>query len=401
MRALHLCLIAATSSVLGFSPASAQTKAAPKGASGSGETRYFTSIDGMMNGNADVILREHRQGQTVTDATLDVCYPAEAGSDRKDRFVVDLAVNGAAMTGTTTTLIDKYPVTVKLTRKQAGDNFEFKGQVSVGQTVNDVTSADNTDLSEQEYHDNQRVDDNLALNPTDFTDVSPEAIGVRVKLDSALDFIKSLRGEKVEIVLSSLSVTCEALRAGEQIINLNVAPERAAAFVAKVKAAPGVIAAGWTSGTLDLDQTIRFAAAGWRDGDLLNKDKIATTLAATLGKTLGAQLIGTTWDNATGRLKLQFKRPSQIIPSLNLTDNLEVSAVASPERAGTSDHLLLWVSAPAVTTTDETDGPKLTISNATSPEEEVDPHENANTIDALATAFKGQRWDNDKADWKK
>ena len=65
------------------------------------ETRYFTSIDGLMDGNADVILKETRQGRTVTAAVLDVCYPAEKGSDRKDRFVVNLAVSGSTLTGTT------------------------------------------------------------------------------------------------------------------------------------------------------------------------------------------------------------------------------------------------------------------------------------------------------------
>ena len=67
-----------------------------------------------MDGNADAILKETRQGKTVTAAVLDVCYPAEKGSDRKDRFVANLAVNGQTLTGTTQSLGDKLPVTVKL-----------------------------------------------------------------------------------------------------------------------------------------------------------------------------------------------------------------------------------------------------------------------------------------------
>ena len=114
-----------------------------------------------MEGNADVILKETRQGKTVTGAVLDVCYPAEKGSDRKDRFVVNLAVNGSSLTGTTQSIRDKLPVTVKLTRKPTGDTFEFKGQISVGQTVTDVTSADNSDLSEAEFNDNQTTDDGI------------------------------------------------------------------------------------------------------------------------------------------------------------------------------------------------------------------------------------------------
>ena len=88
------------------------------------ETRYFTAIDGLMDGNADVILKETRQGKAVNAATLDLCYPAEKNSDRKDRFVVNLAVNGQTMTGSTQSLVDKKPVSVKLMRKQNADTFD-------------------------------------------------------------------------------------------------------------------------------------------------------------------------------------------------------------------------------------------------------------------------------------
>ena len=82
----------------------AQMKLPSKAAPGGSETRYFTSIDGLMDGNADVILKETRQGKNVTAAVLDVCYPAEKGSDRKDRFVANLAVSGQNMTGSTQSL---------------------------------------------------------------------------------------------------------------------------------------------------------------------------------------------------------------------------------------------------------------------------------------------------------
>src|SRR5882672_10395075 len=139
-----------------------------KAAPGSNETRYFTSIDGLMDGNADVVLKETRQGKNVTSAVLDVCYPAEKGSDRKDRFVANLAVNGQTLTGTTQSLGDKLPVTVKLTRKPTGDTFEFKGQIGVGQTVTEVTSTDNSDLSEKEFQDNQTSDDGITPAPKDY-----------------------------------------------------------------------------------------------------------------------------------------------------------------------------------------------------------------------------------------
>ena len=135
MRAVAVCLIGMLAA---SGSAFAQNKPMPKAAASGNETRYFTSIDGLMEGNADVILKETRQGKIVTSATLDVCYPAEKGSDRKDRFVANLAVSGQTLTGTTQSQGDKLPVTVKLNRKPTGDTFEFKGQISVGQTVTEV-----------------------------------------------------------------------------------------------------------------------------------------------------------------------------------------------------------------------------------------------------------------------
>src|SRR5438309_11891625 len=119
MRALLLLLtgLLTASPEFGF----AQMKLSAKSAPGASETRYFTSIDGLMEGNADAILKETRQGKTVTSAVLDVCYPAGKGSDRKDRFVVNLSVNGQTLSGTTQSISDQLPVTVKLVRKPTGD----------------------------------------------------------------------------------------------------------------------------------------------------------------------------------------------------------------------------------------------------------------------------------------
>jgi hypothetical protein len=398
MRSLLFCLIGlmTASSDLAF----AQMKLSPKAAPGANELRYFTSIDGLMDGNADVVLKETRQGKTVTSAVLDVCYPAAKGSGRKDRFVANLAVNGQTLTGATQSIDDKLPVTVKLVRRPTGDTFEFKGQISVGQTVTDVVSTDNSDLSEKEFQDNQTTDDGITAAPKDFTEVSPESIGVRVKLDAAPDFLKGLKGQDVEVSLSSLSVSCDALRAGQQTINISVDPERAAALIAKSKSLPGVVAAGWTSGIVEMERAIRFNAADWRDGDRLNKDKLAAAISSVLAKTLSAKASTPTWNANTGKLKLTFKRPSQLFPALDLTETIEVSALVAPDKPGGSDRLMLWIGNPVISTADEAAGPKLNLTEEAGSDEEGEQKDDNGSVDALAKEFKGQRWDVDKSTWK-
>jgi hypothetical protein len=272
--------------------------------------------------------------------------------------------------------------------------------VFFGQTVTEVTSTDNSDLSEKEFRDNQTTDDGIATAPKDFSEVSPESIGVRVKLDAALDFLQGLKGQDVEVSLSSLTVSCDALRAGEQTINIGVDPDRAAALIAKFKSMPGVVAAGWTSGIVEMDRSIRFLAADWRDGDRPNRDKLAAAIANVLSKTLSAKSSSSAWNPNTGKLKLTFKRPSQVFPALGLTETVEVTALVAPDRPGASDRLMLWVSNPVVSTKDETTGLKLNLAEESSGDEEGDQKDDNGSVDALAKEFKGQRWDADKSAWK-
>jgi hypothetical protein len=398
MRSLLFCLLVlmTAASDLAF----AQMKLSPKAGPNANETRYFTSIDGLMDGNADVILKETRQGKTVSSAVLDVCYPAEKGSVRKDRFVANLAVNGQTLTGTAQTIGDKLPVAIKLTRKPSGDTYEFKGQITIGQTVTDVVSSDNSDLSEKEFKDNQTAEDRIIAAPKDFTEVSPESIGVRLKLDAALDFLKGLKGQDVEVSLNSLAITCDALRAGEQTISMSADPNRAAALIGKFNSQPGVVAAGWTSGIVDMERSIRFPAAEWRDGDKLNKDKLAAAISRVLANTLAAKSSSAAWSANTGALKLRFKRASQLFPKLDLTETVEITALVAPDKPGAYDRLMLWIGNPVISTADEAAGAKLNLAEESSGDEEGEQTDDHGSVDALARAFKGQHWDMDKSAWK-
>ena len=398
MRAL-LLLVAV---VLGTMPesGSAQNKTQTRAAPNANEVRYFTALDGLMDGNADVILKETRQGKNATAAVLDVCYPIDKMSDRKDRFVVNLAVSGQTLTGTTESSGEKAPVTVKLTRKPNGDTFDIRGQITIGKAMTEITSTDNSDISEKEFLESQATDDGIVVQPKDFTDVSPEAVAVRLKLETALDFLKSLKGQDVEVAFSSLTVTCDALRSGEQTISMSVDPDRAAALIAKAKTMPGVVTAGWTTGIVEMDRAIRFPAAEWRDGDRINKDKLAAAMSDVLAKTFAAKATAANWNATTGKLKLTFKRPSRLMPGLDLTEVIDINALVSPDRPGGSDMLMLWISSPSTTTVDETAGAKLTLSDEASSDEESDQRDDGGAMDALAKAFNAKRWDADNSVWK-
>ena len=266
--------------------------------------------------------------------------------------------------------------------------------------MTEVTSPDNSDLSEKEFLDNQTTDDGITPQPKDFTEVSPEAIAVKVKLDAATDFLKGLKGQDVEVTLASLTVGCDALRAGEQTINMSVDPERAAALLAKFKATPGVIAAGWTSGhgRDGPHHPHRRGRLARRRQDQPRQAR--TAVAGVLSRTLAAKPVSQGFNPATGKLKLVFKRPNQDFPALELTDTIEVAGLVSADKPGATDKLMLWIGSPSTTTADESSGAKLNLSDEAAADEESDQADDNGSIEALARELKGQRWDADKSVWK-
>ena len=397
---MRLLLLLLPALLLTLPTEAAENKSLPKVAppSTGSEIHYFTSIDGLMGGAADVVLKETRQGTAVTAAVLDVCYPANRDSDRKDRFVVNLAVQGQTLSGTTQSIGTKAPVSVKLTRKPTGETFEFRGQLTIGTDVTEVASADNADISEKEFLSNEVTGDGIIAAPTDFTEVSPEAIAVRIKLEAVNDFLNSLRGQNIEIALASLPVSCAALRANEQTITMTVDPERASALVDKFKATPGVIAAGWTPGLFETNRTIRIDAADWRNGERIDRDKLGARIAEIAGETLSAKAVSSSFDPSSGRLKMVYKRPNEDFPALNLTDTVEVTAMIAPEKPGAVDHLLVWINTPSITTADEASGAKLNLSDLV--DDDSEQSDDPELVEALASELKGQRWNQDDSTWK-
>ena len=72
----------------------------------------------------------------------------------------------------------------------------------------------------------------------------------------------------------------------------------------------------------------------------------------------------------------------------------------APDKPGKTDRLMLWIGSPAISTTDETSGPRLNLADESSLDEEGELKDDNGSVDAFAKEFKGQRWDGDKNAWK-
>lgn len=365
------------------------------------QVRYFAGLGDLLGDlPVDAFIKETRQGNKLISAVLDVCYSPSMASERKDRFVLDLKVEGEKLSGSGQTTETKTPVSVSLIRKPAGKAFSFDGRITLGGNVVSVSSPDNADMDEGEFQESQVAEDDLAEAPKDFTQVSPQSVAVKVKREAFVDLVKALRGRNVQIALDSVATDCNALRSGRQVLRLMVDPARAPGLVTDLKAAPGVVAAGWTSGSYDMERAVRFNASGWSEGGKLDRDKFAATVAAAAAKVFGAKPAASAWNDTTGELTFTLRRPSALLPDLNLTETLEITALVAPEKPGGAERLVAWIGVPASRTTDDAAGPRLQFVESGGGEDEGTFNDDDGLIRALATELKGQRWDTDKASWK-
>lgn len=390
-----MALVAAT----GTAFAQAKKAAAPSGP----ETRYFTYFDEFLDGQADVILKQVRNGAAITSAVLDICYPSPKGSDRRDRFTTELKINGNSMTATTASQLDKSPVDIALTQTRApGANagYNITGSIKLGSSAIAVNSKETSDTSEQDFADSKSKDDDITSAPAAFIEVSPESIAARVKLEAVTDFVKSLRGTNISVSKTSLLASCENLRSGTQTIRMSVNPETASATISQLKGRAGVTAVGWTYGDLELARAIRFPAKDWSSEGKIDSGKISTALTDTLKKAFNADSATSERDEISGKYTIRLKRPSTELASLGLRETLEVTAMAAFDRPGVSDAILLWIGYPSGETVDEQTGARLLLNEAAEDDAEDQAIDDGGAVNELAKYFKAQKWDEETSKFK-
>ena len=241
---------AAVVAVFALALAHASAVAEPKGQKGKAaagpQVRYFDLSSSVFSElNAEAILKETRQGVTLTSAELEICHLVSPGSSRLDRFVVPLKVEGNRLTGSGQTQEGKQAVSVNLARRVAGGNYTFEGTITSGSITEKVRSIDNTEMTEEEIVDQFLAEPAVEPAPTDFTAAWPQALHVRVGRAALTGLLETLREQNVRLVYNGLTPSCRMLRSGNFTMQIDVDAERAGAVLAKVKSVSGVTEAGF------------------------------------------------------------------------------------------------------------------------------------------------------------
>jgi hypothetical protein len=405
MRGFMLVVVGVLLAMLGSAPANAQAK---NGAPEPSETvHYFQLKDFLGDLPAEGFLKETRQGARITSAVLDVCHDVSVTSARRDRFMVTLKAEGTRLTGSGQTQQAKQGVAVDILRKKAGKTASFEGSITLGTEKLSVSSSGNNDMSEKEFLENQANDvfaarlfrkRKMSAAPDDFTEFSPGAVGARVKREGFATVVKEVRKENVEVELDSLAADCDALRSGEQELQVLVDPERASTLIRKLKELPAVLDAGWIAGAFSIGRAVRIAAAGWKSGSGYDRERLASAIADSLAKDFAASVEASGWNGTTGELKITLVRPSQWIAGFDLSDHIETLLLIGPEQPISSDGLIVWIGNTSVDIVDNGPEPRLKFIDAAS--DETDRIDTEAVVDQLAKDLKGKRWDAEKNAWQ-
>ncbi len=374
----------------------AQGSKAPSGDT----TRYFTFDSGLMDDlEVNGILTETRQGTRVASATLDVCYPSASGADKQDRVVVNLSVERGRLVGTGKSLVDGEPVIVNIMRRQTGTTFTFEGSIKVGSDQMKVSSTDVSEQNEKDFREAQPEVTKIVATPADFTDVSPDTVGFRVKRDALPELLKRLKGQDALVDRVGLDVDCTVLRSGEHVVQVQVHPDRAATLIEKAKGMKGLVAVGYSTGTYSMDSAVRIAAADFRKDGKIDYDKIAASAGTSAEKAFSAKLKSSTWNATTGEFTLELTRANNIVSGAELTELLRVKGFVGPEKMGRSDNLIIWIGNTSSDIVDAGPAPNLKFTVAASDDDEEN-NESAEFVTKLAEDLKGKTWDADGSAWK-
>jgi hypothetical protein len=405
MKKRFAAVVAVLVLALAGSAAVAQQKG-PKGKAPAGpQVRYFDLSSGIFAELAsEAILKETRQGTTLVSGELEVCHLTEPNSNRVDRFVVPLKVEGNRLTGSGQSQEGKHAVSVNLTRRVAGGNFSFEGTVSSGPNSEKVSSTDNNEVSEEEIADQFTAEAPIEASPSDFTAAWPQSLQIRVGRAGLLPLLEALREQNVRVVLNSLLTSCRVLRSGTHTVQIDVDAERTGAVLAKLKSVTGVTEVGFSPNPPSMQRAVQFPSAGWRDAaGKLDRDKLAATLGASLAKAMSATLSSTSWDASLGELSVELKRPDETVAGLKLTELMTISIVVAPESLSSNQRSILWLETMTSRVVDEGAGSRLTFTTQSEDGGEAQGREpeGADALpEAVAAALKGATWDSDKEQWR-
>ncbi len=363
--------------------------------------RYFSGVTGLLEElDSDVIIKETRSGPRIVAAELDICHARAANSPLRERVVVTLKPQGNRLVGAGRSQESGTPVGVDLVRSGSTGSIAFEGTIKYGDRVFQAASSDNADMSAKEFEEQSAAEETIVENPSEFREVTPGTVAIRVQRTALSAFLASLRAERIKLQTYSVMPSCDALRRGTLDVQIDVDPERAPALVAKARGMQGVTRSGWTSGGIELTRAVRLAAAGWRDADgRLEREKLGKAIADVAARTMNARRDTAEWDEITGELSVLLKRADTMLPGLGLVETIEIPVVVSADMPAGKDRLVIRIGQVLSEVADEGEGPRLTLSANQSGNDAVEPEGSDSLQAALARVFKGEIWDAEKEAW--
>ena len=391
-RAALWSLLLAASGCFGAAGAMAQAKkAAPA------PTKSFTVDfnEGAVNGSPVSLiatLRETRQGASVKQTEIEMCFATSTLSRRMDRFTAVLTQREGAWNG----------AAVTLNRSGSRDALNFAGEIRVKDNVIKFEQKDASFFEEDSPPDNNPV---FEVQPSTSREVPLNTVSIIARPAAISALTPLLRKHQVEIRSDSLIADCDALRTNTHSMVVEVDPARARALVSEAQATAGVIKAGWTGGATVIGDAIRIPANRYFANGVIDRDRLYTEISAAVSKAINQSAAKQPeFSSSTGVDTIYFAGPSISMPNAGLLDTTEVNMVIAPEGLQSSTHLVIYLDELVRSMEDPGSDAGIRIQDPKQGEGEgVDPDSGVRKLiqAAIARGLNGEVWSDDKQAWVK
>jgi hypothetical protein len=359
--------------------------------------RYFTISGGTIAGESvdvDAVVTENLQGGTVRSAAIDVCFPSALTSRHLDRLKLPLTAAGQTLKGEGTSLVDHASISVSLTRKPDGSDFDISGEIRRDQGVTIKIDAPGTSADSED----PLAPGDAAVQPGP-ADTSPNALSIETSLDKISALLPKLKQEGVWIEPDSLFPGCDDLRRDRTSIEITVNPGRAAALKGELEQAGYKVAP--RGGNYGYSSAVRMTGQG---GDVM---QVVNPIIPAIMRELNATQVGSpVVDPSTGLAELVFDQSSPVAAT-DLATRSRVRMLLAPEQGGAPGAQILYFGEYSAGLIDRGPDPKLNFGEYATGSGE-DEGRGAQEGDRLmsvivrtaARELRGQTWDMEAGAWK-
>lgn len=280
-------------------------------------------------------VRELRQGRTVIEAQLEMCFLADPPQRNRDRLAIPLTISGDRFTGQGTSISGAQALRVDLVRRISDDAVVWTGRVAStmpgGQQQEQVfISTGSFELDDQGFRDGEAADPGLLTHAETTLAAAPSTIRITAPRDRLGMLDPLFKAFDLTVSASFFVDDCADLRRGHISFDVSVHPFRRDEALRALKSHPAVKTAGLTAQDGESLSAIRFPAERFRDADK-KPDLPAVAAIFKAAAEIGMGTVEVSHDEKTAGFLVDLRLPSRLRPGFDAIDRIALAIVLYPD----------------------------------------------------------------------